>query len=71
MIQKVSIDAAIFAGKARELTLDRQRYGEALTEFYSISGYDEATGIPRRDTLQRLGLTDVAADLESQGLLPH
>ncbi|HEY86465.1 MAG TPA: aldehyde:ferredoxin oxidoreductase, partial [Dehalococcoidia bacterium] len=38
--------------------------------FYRISGYDEKTGIPTRETLERLGLGKIARDLEKRGILP-
>jgi len=42
----------------------------AKTEFYSLSGWDATAGTPRRSTLERLGLGDVAGDLSRRGLLP-
>ena len=33
-----------------------------LDEYYEIVGWDERTGIPKRSTLESLGLKDVADD---------
>ena len=52
-----------------ERTLNKEQFEEALSEFYRISGYDEKTGIPTRETLERLGLEKIARDLENKGLL--
>ena len=57
-------------GQKMERALDREYFDEALTEFYRISGYDEKTGIPTRETLERLGLGKIARDLEKRGILP-
>jgi aldehyde:ferredoxin oxidoreductase len=51
------------------LKLDRGIYEETLKEFYRLCGYDEKTGIPTRQTLERLGLENVAVDLKKKGLL--
>jgi len=40
-----------------------------IDEYYENRGWDIATGYPRRDTLERLGLKDVADDLEELGRL--
>jgi len=58
----------VVGDKAVSLVLDRDRYNEALTSFYSMSGYDPDTGIPTRETLDRLGLSEVARDLAKQGI---
>jgi aldehyde:ferredoxin oxidoreductase len=39
--------------------LDRARYDEMLSRYYEIRGWDE-DGIPQKETLERLGLGDVA-----------
>ena len=60
----------VVKGEKMERTLGREQFDEALSEFYRISGYDEETGIPTRETLERLGLEKIARDLKSQGLIP-
>jgi aldehyde:ferredoxin oxidoreductase len=49
--------------KPLDIKLDRERYETVLDEFYRISGYDQANGIPTRETFERLGLGDIARDL--------
>jgi aldehyde:ferredoxin oxidoreductase len=41
-----------------------------LDEYYQARGWDVKTGLPTRDTLERLGLTDVAEELAKLGKLP-
>ena len=43
------------------------RHEEMLTEYYRSHGYDIKTGIPTRETLERLGLKYVADELEHHG----
>ena len=42
----------------------------SLTMFYIELGGDPQLGCPTRETLQRLGLEDIAADLAAHNLLP-
>lgn len=39
------------------------------TELYEAMGWDTATGIPKRSTLESLGLSDIASDLARAGCL--
>lgn len=50
--------------------LDREDMEIAKTMFYEEMGWDVKTGIPTRETLERLGLGYMADDLEKRGLLP-
>ena len=52
-----------------DMKMDREKFEWALTEFYKLVGYDEKTGIPIRETLEKLGLEDVAEDLTKRGVL--
>ena len=45
-------------------------WNDAVDLFYERLGWDIATGWPTRETYERLGLTDVEADMEARGLLP-
>ena len=49
--------------------VDRQEFERMKDEYYSIRGWDVATGLQKRGTLEGLGLKDVADDLEGRGLL--
>jgi aldehyde:ferredoxin oxidoreductase len=37
-------------------TLDRKKYEAMLREFYRLRGWDEKTGLPKKETIQKLGL---------------
>jgi aldehyde:ferredoxin oxidoreductase len=49
--------------------LDRQKFEEMREEFYDLRGWDPATGLQKKETLARLGLGDVAEELEDAGLV--
>jgi aldehyde:ferredoxin oxidoreductase len=49
--------------------VDRQDFEQMKDEYYQIRGWDNTTGLQTRETLERLGLGDVADDLELRGLL--
>jgi len=50
-------------------TLDRQKFEEWKTKYYTLEGWDPATGWPTRATLEELDLADVADTLEAAGKL--
>ncbi|MDO4484452.1 MAG: aldehyde ferredoxin oxidoreductase N-terminal domain-containing protein [Clostridia bacterium] len=50
--------------------LDRADFEVALDMFYTEFGWDVATGIPTRATLEKFGLGNVADELAAAGLLP-
>jgi aldehyde:ferredoxin oxidoreductase len=52
-----------------ERTLDRDKFDEFKTQFYSLQGWDTATGYPTRAALDSLGLAYVADELERNGKL--
>ncbi|MFH1123421.1 MAG: aldehyde ferredoxin oxidoreductase C-terminal domain-containing protein [Pseudomonadota bacterium] len=54
-------DEPIPEGPARGEVISREGFGRMLDEYYRLHGWDE-NGIPKRDTLKRLGLMD-----ENQG----
>ncbi len=45
-------------------TLDRAKFDEFKTRFYRLQGWDENSGYPKRSTLESLGLSYVADELE-------
>lgn len=49
--------------------LDRGEFEKMKSEYYEIRGWDTATGLPTRASLQRLSLAEVAEDLEGRGQL--
>ena len=50
--------------------MDRDDMQLGLTMLYKEFGWDETTGAPTRETLERLDLKEVADDLASLNLLP-
>ena len=50
--------------------MDREDMELAKDYFYEEMGWDVATGIPTRETLEKFDLKDVADDLEARGILP-
>ena len=49
--------------------LDKQKVEEFKTRFYTLEGWDVATGWPKRSTLESIGLDYVADELEEKGKL--
>lgn len=49
--------------------MEREDWEKSLTMFYDSLGYNTETGIPTRETLERLDLADVADKLEEYGLI--
>jgi aldehyde:ferredoxin oxidoreductase len=39
--------------------LDRDKFTGILKEYYRLRGWDEETGLPRKETLSALGLNDL------------
>jgi aldehyde:ferredoxin oxidoreductase len=52
-----------------ERKIDRNSFEGFKTRFYQLEGWDPDTGYPTRKTLQDLGLTDVADELQKRGKL--
>jgi len=50
--------------------LTREDCERILDEFYDESGWDVASGIPKKKRLEEVGLKDIADDLEKSGYLP-
>jgi aldehyde:ferredoxin oxidoreductase len=50
-------------------TIEEDQWRQMLEEYYETRGWDPKTGIPLRETLERLGLRDVASELETLGKL--
>jgi aldehyde:ferredoxin oxidoreductase len=57
-------------GRFCEDSLDRERFEAMKTEYYKLSGWDPATGVPTREHLESLGLKSIADDLDCIGRLP-
>jgi aldehyde:ferredoxin oxidoreductase len=48
------------------MVLNREKYKDLLKEYYRLRGWDEATGLPRAETLAALGIDDLAAAFQHQ-----
>ncbi|MCD6340394.1 MAG: aldehyde ferredoxin oxidoreductase C-terminal domain-containing protein, partial [Desulfurococcales archaeon] len=51
-------------GPLKGAHIDRDKYDEMLSWYYELRGWDER-GIPKKSTLESLGLSDVANELEN------
>jgi len=47
--------------------LDRKKYETMREEYYTLRGWDEATGLQKAETLRRLGLSDLVDPLKKNG----
>jgi aldehyde:ferredoxin oxidoreductase len=56
---------ALKGGPTDGFKLDKDLYESALSEYYGQVGWDEKTGIPKRETLERLGLEWISVELTS------
>jgi aldehyde:ferredoxin oxidoreductase len=43
---------------------NRVKLGEMLPEYYRDRGWDEATGVPDEETLQKLGLIELVKEFQ-------
>lgn len=59
-----------FKPKSGNSTLDKADMELAKDMLYELFGWDKATGMPTRATLERLGMKEVADRLAAKGLLP-
>jgi len=48
---------------------DRDKFEQMLDEFYDLRGWDRATGLQKKDTLEEMGLGRVAEDLGASDLV--
>lgn len=51
--------------------LDVEKFNTLMDEYYELVGWDKKSGWPRRGTLEKLDLVDVADELEMLGRLPR
>jgi len=51
----------------RTSILGKSRFEAMKDRYYTVRGWDLATGIPTRETLEKCGLGYVADDLEKRG----
>jgi len=53
----------------RGSVVDKEEFERTKDEYYQLRRWDVGTGLQTRATLEELGLTDVAQDLERRGLI--
>ena len=58
------------SGPFKGYRCEPDQWGRMLDDFYEIQGWDRATGLQRRSTLDSLGMADVAERLARAGKLP-
>jgi len=59
-----AMEEPVPSGPYKGEKLDKEKFSKMLDEYYEVVGWDKKTGIPKRETLESLGLKDVADDLE-------
>lgn len=62
------MEEPIGSGPLKGRRLDRKKWEKMLDDYYRLNGFDK-NGVPKRATLERLGLKEVADELESMGKL--
>ncbi|MFC1913346.1 aldehyde ferredoxin oxidoreductase family protein [Chloroflexota bacterium] len=71
VLPKRFMDTPLKEGPAKGAVLATDKFEDMKSKYYALRGWDIATGIPTRETLEKLGLKDVARDLEKRGKLPE
>jgi aldehyde:ferredoxin oxidoreductase len=67
VLQGKWVKDAVNGGPYDGALIDPEKWQGMLTDYYRARGWDGATGIPTRQTLEMLGLDDVADDLQQRG----
>jgi aldehyde:ferredoxin oxidoreductase len=62
-------EALAGGGPSHGAVVDREKFDWILDEYYQARGWNEKTGLQKKETLDRLGLKDVAEDLAQRGRL--
>ncbi len=57
------------AGPLKGTLIEKEKFEAMLDDYYRLRGWDVGTGTPTRETLERLGLKDVADELERSEVL--
>jgi aldehyde:ferredoxin oxidoreductase len=63
------MEEPIKSGRAEGELLSRNEWDKVLDEYYELHGWDRETGWQKRGQLEKLGLEEVAEDLEKAGRL--
>jgi aldehyde:ferredoxin oxidoreductase len=62
-------EALAGGGPSNGAVVDREKFDLILDEYYACRGWNEKTGLPKKKTLEKLGLHDIAADLGKRNRL--
>ncbi len=54
----------------RGIVICEKKFARLVDTYYGLRGWDKTTGRPTPETLERLKLSDIAADLKARGMLP-
>jgi aldehyde:ferredoxin oxidoreductase len=68
-LPKRFMDRTVNTGKYKGSMLKSKEFERMKDRYYTLRGWNVATGVPTRDTLEQAGLGDVAQDLEKRGKL--
>jgi aldehyde:ferredoxin oxidoreductase len=69
-LPKGFMDHPLEKGDSKGSVLKSAEFEKMKDRYYALRGWDIATGIPTRETLEQTGLEDIARDLEKSGKLP-
>ena len=61
------VEGPVPNGFFKGTTIEKDKWGKMLEEFYESRGWNSKTGIPTKKTLSELGLQDVIQELERAG----
>jgi aldehyde:ferredoxin oxidoreductase len=69
-LPKGFMDHPLEKGDSKGSVLESAEFEKMKDQYYALRGWDIATGVPTRETLEQTGLEDIACDLEKRGKLP-
>ena len=61
------VNEATRGGPFEGSSLDQEKFGKMLGDYYLQRGWNPMTGIPTSETLEKLGLHGVVTDLQKMG----
>jgi len=70
-LPKGFMDNPVDRGDFKGSVLETSKFEQMKDRYYTLRGWDIATGIPTRETLEQTGLRDIAQNLEKRGELPE
>lgn len=49
--------------------IDREQFEQMKTDYYRLRGWDSATGLQTQESMKRLGMSDITAEMKERGIL--